>query len=106
MSSTPYQNRSPRLHRGELPLKRSHRPFLRYLEALSEQGSSSAADDVSYIQRARNVGLGCDNDDPEYHERYGGWKRRAVQSQRYKSIMPDNRRKLSVNIGGGNAKLW
>lgn len=52
MSNTPYQDRPATLYWGDVSFKRSYRPFLRYLEALPEQGPFSSPDDVPHIQRA------------------------------------------------------
>lgn len=74
MSNIAHQNRSPPLYGGELPAQRSHRPLLRHLEAFSEQGSFSTANDVPHIQRISNFSIRRDHDDSEYHERHRGWK--------------------------------
>ncbi len=74
MPDTPYQDRSPPLHRRDLPAQRSNGPILWYLEALPEQRPSFTADDVPHIQRTGKFGIGCDNDDAKHHERYRGWK--------------------------------
>lgn len=49
MPNTSYQARLTLIHRGDIPIERSHRPFFRYLEALPEQGSLSTPDDVPHI---------------------------------------------------------
>ena len=49
MSSSSYQNRLALIYRGVVPVERSYRSFLRYLEALPEQRSFSPPDDVPHI---------------------------------------------------------
>ena len=49
MSSSSYQNRLATIHRGVVPIERSYRSFLRYLEALPKQRPFSSSDDVPHI---------------------------------------------------------
>lgn len=87
MSDTPYQDCSPSLYGGELPAKRSHGPFLWYLEAFPEQRSSFTADDVPHFQRTSKLGVGRDHDDTEYHERHWSWERCFIQGERNQGIV-------------------
>ena len=92
MSDTSYQDRLAPIYRGDVSFERSYRPFLRYLEALPEQGSFSPADDVPDIQRAGKFCIRCHHGDAEYHEGYGREKRHSVQGKRNPSVVQSYRR--------------
>lgn len=92
MSNTSYQDRLASIHWGDLSIKRSYRPFLRYLEALSEQRSFSSPDDVPRFQRPGKFCIRCHHGNAEYYEGHGREKRCSVQGKRNPSIVQGYRR--------------
>ena len=59
MSKVTYQNRPPSLYRGEIPYQRSHIPFLRHIQAISEQRCLTTANGVLGYQGAGKYSRGC-----------------------------------------------
>ena len=98
MSSSSHQNCFATIHRGVVPIERSYRSFLRYLEALPEQRSFSPPDDVPHIQRPSKFCVGCNHGDPEYHEGYGREKRCSIQGKRNPGIVQSYRRMRGLRI--------
>lgn len=94
MPNPSHQDRLAPLYRGDVSFERSYRPFLRYLEALPEQGPFSSSDDVPHFQRAGKFCVRCHHGDAEHHEGHGREKRRFIQGKRNPSTMQSYRRTL------------
>lgn len=90
MSNPPHQDRPSPLHGGKVSNQRSHLPFLRHLEAFSEQRCLPTADGILGHQGAGEHRRGRDHGHEQYNERHISWQRRALQGQRYTSSMPDH----------------
>jgi hypothetical protein len=74
MSNSLDEDRSPPLHRREVPYERSHLPIFRHLQAFPEQRCFVTADGVSDYQRACKYGRRCDHGNEQYNEGHGCWK--------------------------------